>query len=503
MTDNDLRELKVCLEKLGLRVSFVSDLSVGYLRFPEGDGQIKRYTNKDNDYLVIKYPGNPNGYYLKGTISEIAKWIITHSEHLLWKNIEMPNDQTKEILEIRNIANIYQTSDGKWHVSFNNDDGVEFAGNYLRKISEKLAEKYSLRKFSQHIFEILSPDVFLYGENGIKFAILKELVRASYPRINKYEKDKLLEKYATEEGLLWAKDFVLPEAYPSNKKIDLLFPVATKLLTEDEIVDRIPSTNRIQKSDYGKQKKTQPVELPRIPTVKYIVTSENIAMAKEARQLGKKFYTTQSTLRLDERNKIVQSLWDFANQGNLEAAELLVNNLLRTKIVGIDSWPVYISDPVGRFLAEEKMLNLGGCPYNLNIFFNTDYPSDSISKEDLSELVNIGSGLAAIMKADILIAKGGNIDLAKELYRQAVMKGYSVGLRALYCIYKYEKNTDAAEETLRQFFELAPQDQTNWGRLETECDYYCETISKNKISFSMRSRVPKNAVFYLKRSRIK
>ena len=503
MTDNNLRDLKVCLEKLGLRVSFTSDLSVGYLRFPEGDGQISRYTNKTGDYLVVIYPGNPNGYYLNGQISEIAEWIIAHRDRLLWKKVEISDDQTKEILKIRDTASIYQTTAGKWHISFNNTDDMETAARYLHAISDELAEKYSLQKSNKPITEVISPNVFLYGENGIKFEIIKELVHNNYPRKSQYDKNILIEEYATAEGILWAKKFVLPEAFPSNKKIDFIFPVATKLLAEDEIVVRVHSfeMNRTQNRITENRRKSKSIDLPTIPIIQYIEIPENIEITKRAKLLCKKLYNPKSPISLDERNEIVQSLWDMANKGSLKATELLAESLGMTMIKSNDSWPIYISDPIGMFLAKEKVLNLGGYPYSLYLHFVNDFPEYQPSKENLTALVNIGSGLAAIVNADILVVKRGRIEVIKDLYKLAALKGYSVGWRALYCICKYENNEDAAKEALKQFYELAPKDHTNWGRLESECVSHFEGVSINRVSFSLRSSDPKKAVSYLKRSR--
>lgn len=503
MTDNDFREVKSCLEKLGIRVAFTSDLSVGYLRFSEGDGQITRYANKSGDYIVVKYPGNPNSYYLNGSSLDMVEWIVSHCDRLIWRKVDFPDDVTNAIVKIRESARIYQTSAGKWHVSFNNRADKDTAAAFLRGISEDLAKKYSLQMFGMPIEDILSADIFLYGENGVKFVILNELVRISYPKKSHFDRCKMVEEFAGAEHLLWAKDFVLAEAFPKNKKIDFQFPVATKLLAEDEIVVHVHSfvCDSPERRLVQKKRESNILVLPAIPTINYIETPEIIAVAKKAKQLCKKLYIPKSALGMDERNEIVQSLWAMANAGSIKAAELLGDCLQVTMIKGSNPWPLYLHDPIGQFLANEKQLNLGGYPYNLNQYFDNEFSEHQLSKENLSALVAVGSGLAAIIKADILIAKGGKIEAAKVLYRTAAQRGYSVGWRALYCIYLYEIDKAAADEALEKFYKLAPEDHTNWGRLEAEISSQLKYVSKSREPFSLRSCSPKSAVAFLKRSR--
>lgn len=359
MTDNDLRELKVCLAELGLHVSYTSDLAIGYLRFPGGDGQLTRYSNKNGDYVVVNFPGNPNGYYLNGKISDIAEWIVVHRASLSWEKSEKEDDVTKEILDIRASSNIYRTPSGKVHVTFDNAKDVERAWSYLSRLVTDIAERYSLKLFTMPLSNFFSFDVFLFGENGIKFELIQELIRFNYPRRSQFDKAKLTEKYAAEEGLLWTHDFVLTEAFPTGKRIELVFPVATELLAEDEVVVRVHTINPTMNSLVEKKRKSNAIGLPDIPMVKYIETPEKIEQAKVAKKLCKKLYNPKSPLSFEERNEIIQSLWDMANDGNLKVAQLLADNLHQTMIQDNNSWPIFISDPIGELLAKEKALNLG------------------------------------------------------------------------------------------------------------------------------------------------
>lgn len=95
--------------------------------------------------------------------------------------------------------------------------------------------------------------------------------------------------------------------------------------------------------------------------------------------------------------------------------------------------------------------------------------------------------------ADFSIGRGGDIDTAISLYLGAAEKGYSVGWRALYCLYRFRGEPEEALDALTNFTESAQNDKTNWQNFEDEFSMW------RTLPFSVLSANPAKAANFLKK----
>ncbi len=236
-------------------------------------------------------------------------------------------------------------------------------------------------------------------------------------------------------------------------------------------------------------KRLKGTEIPRVTRVE---TPEDIEMGKEARRLLKPFYIPDKYCSLEDYFDTVDALWALVYRGSLKAAKMLVELASGVTLAGKNAWPVVVTDVRTRYLATERVLWLGGIVTSFDLY-TPDDDNICIDRRTLNEIANLGCGLAQINLADFIIDRGGNIATAVSLYLRAAEKGYSVGWRALYCLYRFMGAPEDAADALANFTKAAKADKTNWQNFEDSFALW------RRLPFSVLSANPVKATNFLKK----
>ena len=185
------------------------------------------------------------------------------------------------------------------------------------------------------------------------------------------------------------------------------------------------------------------------------------SLSVKAKQIADSInYCDYMTPKFDQA---METLWEYANSGSLNAA-ILLSDILNYGMKYHNKEDLHIF-----YILQERMLNMGYHKLSDLIEDNFYFGNNVSHKYDIDDLDNLiaeGSGLACINKADWLIYHGKNLNDAIVLYRTAAERGYSVGWRILYCIHSFLKDKMQADRFLSLFSAAAPLDSTNWRWIE-------------------------------------
>ena len=235
-----------------------------------------------------------------------------------------------------------------------------------------------------------------------------------------------------------------------------------------------------------KNKKTRPNVFPEIAKHRYHPTHETDAIAIKAKQIASSI--NHSDYLTEKFDYSVKRLWEYANTGCLRAT-ILLSGILE---YGMNYHKMDNSHLL--YLIQEKMLHLGyHRPHNfvLDCFYWGENINHTYQMKDLDTLIAAGSGLALINKADLLITQGKELTDSIALYREAALKGYSVGWRILYCIFCFTQNKESADNALNHFTTSAPADKTNWRWIEI---FIIDKSPNVNCTLSILSKNPKAAI---------
>ena len=310
---------------------------------------------------------------------------------------------------------------------------------------------------------------FMYGEYYLRTTIIHEMCHVKHlnhgPKFRALEHDMLRQVglSRTIDGKEWY-----------HKCIDCRFVYRSpKTIDYTQNPTSLPT----------KAKEERPF-FPEIAKHKYRTSQTSNIIATQAKQLANTL--NHNDYLTDKYQYVTDALWNYASNGCLRAASLL-SEILKygNEYHNIDNYHLY-------YLTCEKMMNLGrpGIPnIMLDCFYFGNEDNHKYDIKALNRLISDGSGLALINKADLLVNQGGDMDEAINLYIKAAEKGYSVGWRTLYCIYRFINDNEHANEALKQFNALAPVDNTNWRWIEI----FAFKVSNKKRSLSILSKNPKSA----------
>ncbi len=252
----------------------------------------------------------------------------------------------------------------------------------------------------------------------------------------------------------------------------------------DAVCHKLVGTHTFRAAD----KRLKSTEIPRVTRVE---TPEDIEMSKEAKRLLKPFYVPGEYCSPNDYFDTVDSLWALVYRGCLTAANMLRELAGGVTLAGKNRWPIDVTDIRTRYLVTERVLWLGGMVSAFELYAPDG--TINIDKRTLNDIANLGCGLAMINLADFYIGRGGNIDTATSLYLGAAEKGYSVGWRALYCLYRFKGESEEAFDALTNFTESAQNDKTNWQNFEVEFSMW------RRMPFSVLSANPAKAANFLKK----
>lgn len=405
-----------------------------------------------SEYLELFYPFTPN---------DIWRMAITKSER---KRVILDKIFDRLELYLSDIVEYYRKeipslSFDKWY----------FERRRHPQEMRRCIAYYDSSDASIHF----SLSAFMYGEFELRMIILHEMCHVKY-QDHKPHFWKLLFDTAGSVGLNCTSYY---DCIKYNNK--------NQIITTDGTIDYTiisPKVIVIKKKHHG--------IFPEISKHGYVKSAETNDMAEKAKLMIDNI--NHNDYHTEKFDYAVTTLWDYTTKGCLRAAVMLSRLLEHAmKYHSINNAHLF-------YLTQEKMLNMGYHRLHESIldnFYFGEGIEHQYNQKQLDRLIDDGSGLALINKADMLISQGNNLKEAVELYHRAALNGYSVGWRILYCIFNFLNDKKSANSALQHFTTSAQADKTNWRWIEILID---DIHPNSHPSLSIMSKNPQSAIFLLK-----